>query len=115
MVIVFEKDLVLKKDSVFEESVEVKGSIRGKDDLLFDLVVKGNITADDITARYITAGNITAGNISAWDINALDINYYAVCFAYQNIKCESIKGSRENAKHFVLDGKITTKQEVKKK
>ena len=39
-------------------------------------------------------------------INAQDINYYAMCFAYNNIKCKSIKGKIEDAKHFVLDGTL---------
>lgn len=67
-----------------------------------------NITAGNIDASDINAHNITARNIIAWDnINANDILYYAVCCAYENIKCKSIKGCRENAKHFCLDGKIT--------
>ena len=91
----FEGNLVLEKDSVFEESIEVEGDIVGKDGSCFDLTVKGNINA----------WNIKAGNIKA-----RNIDYYAVCFAYQNIECKTIKGQRENAKHFTLDGKITTKQ-----
>ena len=61
----------------------------------------------DIEARIEVDGDINARNIIAGNINAGDINYYAVAFAYKNIKCKSIKGSRENSKHFVLDGKIT--------
>lgn len=66
----------------------------------------GNINAKNIDAYNIDALNIKAGNIEAVNIEALDINYYAVCFAYNNIKCKSIKGSRKNAKRFVLDGKL---------
>jgi hypothetical protein len=33
--------------------------------------------------------------------------------AYNNIKAKSIKGTRKNAKHLVLDGKITIEKEVK--
>ena len=43
-------------------------------------------------------------NISAWDIT-----YFAVCDVHSNILCKSIKGRRENSKHFCLDGKITIK------
>lgn len=68
-----------------------------------------NINAGDIKALNIKAGDIKALNIKSWDINAGDISYYAVCFAYRNITCISIKGRRENAKHFVLDGEITIK------
>ena len=65
-----------------------------------------NIKAGDIDAVNIKANNIDCGNIEAINIKALDINYFAVCFAYYNIKCRSIKGKRNNAKHFVLDGKL---------
>ena len=63
--------------------------------------IAGNINAWDITARDITAGDITAG-----DITAGDISYYAVCFSYQSFKCRSIKGRRNNSKHFCLDSEI---------
>ena len=61
-----------------------------------------NIDALDIDAKDINAADINAGNIKADDIS-----YYALCMAYNNIACESIKGRRKNAKHFCLDGKIT--------
>ena len=97
----------------------------------FDLDINANIEAGSIDALDICAGNIKAYdidtkdlnsvNIEAWDIYARDIyacnieadnikarniSYFAVCFAYDNIKCKSIEGSRENSKHFVLDGKL---------
>lgn len=50
--------------------------------------------------------DVDAWDVNAWDVNAGNISYYAVCFAYHNIKCKSIKGRRDNSKHFVLDGKI---------
>jgi len=74
----------------------------------------GDINAGDINAWNINAGdinawNINAGDINAWDISAEDINYYGVCFAYQNIVCTSIRGCRDNSKHFCLDGEIKIK------
>lgn len=71
----------------------------------------GNITAQDIKSWNITAWNITARDINAqdiksWNIDALNISYYAVCFAYDIFKCESVQGRRENAKHFCLDNEI---------
>lgn len=69
-----------------------------------------NIDAINIDARYIDAINIEVNNIIARDIKAEHISYYAVCFVYNNIKCKSIEGRRENAKHFVLDGKIEIEQ-----
>ena len=84
------------------------------DDINADDINAGDITAWGITAKDIDAWNITADDINAKDISARDIEYYAVCFAYNNITCSSIKGRRDNAKHFVLDGEITIKKEEKK-
>ena len=67
----------------------------------FDLDTSANIEAWDIYAW-----NIYACNIAAENIKARNISYYAVCFACDNIKCNSIIGRRNNAKHFVLDGKL---------
>lgn len=69
-----------------------------------------NIKAGDIAAVNIKVNNIYCENIEAINIEALDINYYAVCFAYHNIKCKSIKGRRNNAKHFVLDGTLEVEE-----
>ena len=62
-----------------------------------------NIRIDDIIAK-----DILAGDIIAKDIRARNIYYYAVCVAYNNIKCKTIRGTLDNAKHLVLDGKIET-------
>ena len=65
-----------------------------------------NIDAMNIEACEINASDIRANNINAWNIYAKNITYYAVCYAYNNIKCKSIKGRRANSKHFVLDGTL---------
>ena len=65
-----------------------------------------DILARDIKARNILAWDILARDITAWDILANNILYYAVCFAYKNIKCRKIEGSRIKSRHFALDGKI---------
>ena len=75
----------------------------------FDLNVEANIkaldiNACDIDAMNINSMNINSMNIDACDIKANDISYYAICVAYKDIRCKSIKGIRENAKHFVLNG-----------
>ena len=70
-----------------------------------------NINAKDISACYIDANDIKAHDISAASIKAKDISYYAVCYAYENIKCKSIKGRKHNAKHFVLDGKLEVEED----
>ena len=65
-----------------------------------------NLDAYNIVAWDVYSWDIYACNIEAYNIKARNISYFAVCFAYENIKCKSIKGRRENAKHFVLDGKL---------
>ena len=69
----------------------------------FNLNVAANIIAKDIKAL----------NINAWNIDACDISYWAVCFAYNSIKCKSITSKRENHKHFVLDGKLEVEEDEK--
>ena len=111
----FEKEI---KDNVFysDESIDITAfDINVK----ADIEVNGNINARDINAWDITATDINAGNINAMDINVWDIKareikaenvkYGAVAFAYKDIKVKSIKGRRENCRHFVLDGKIEVK------
>ena len=72
-----------------------------------------NIDAYNIKAGYIITGDISACNIEAGDISANNISYHAVCFAYDSIKCKSIKGRRKNSKHFVLDGKLEVEENEK--
>jgi len=121
-------DLILTKDTVFEESIEVQSNIICKSER-FSLKVRGDINARNINARNIKAEGINAGNINAgdinawninaedinardinaWNINAEDINFYAVCFAYEKFICKSIKGRQENSKYFSLDGEVIIK------
>lgn len=68
-----------------------------------------NIKARNISAEDIWARNIDARDITAQNIKADDISYYALCFAYNNIKCKTITGRRNRHKHFVLDGELVIK------
>ena len=82
-----------------------------------------NITAYDINAHNINAYDITTGNIKAWNIEAhnikahniksRNIEYYALCIAYESLKCESISGTRENSLHKCLDQEIEIIKEEK--
>lgn len=82
------------------------GNISAGKILAMDILAR-DINAEDISAFNISARDISAGDISAGDIIARNISYYGVCYAYRNIKCTSINGTLKNAKHFVLNGKIT--------
>ena len=79
-------------------------------DIIAHNIKAHDIYANDIKADKIIANNIYAHNINAWDIKAHDISYWALCFAYNNIKCKSIKSNRENHKHFVLDGVLEVEE-----
>jgi hypothetical protein len=75
-------------------------------DIKAESIKAGDIEAENIGAGDIDAGNIKARNIEAVDIDAWKIDYFAVCFAYKNFKCKSVKGRRKNSKHFCLDSDI---------
>ena len=83
---------------IFNFNLDVNSNIEAYD------INANNIDVYDIKASNINALNIDSDNICARNINADNISYYAICFAYENIKCKSIKGRRKNHKHFVLDG-----------
>ena len=98
----------------------VAGNIKAWNIVCFNIDAD-NISAYNINADDIDALNIQAFDIKVWDIKALDISayniiaknisandisYFAFCFAYENIKCKSIKSRRKNHKHFVLDGEL---------
>ena len=95
-------------DVEFLCNVDVRADISARD-------IKGgninvhNISARDINAYNIKVDNIRARNIFARNIRANDISYYAVCFAYKNIECNSIEAINSNSKHFVLNGKLVVK------
>ena len=79
--------------------------------------IKANdINATDINATVINANDIVARDINALDIiakniDATDITYCVVCYAYNNIKCKSIKGRAPTTNHFVLYGKLEIENE----
>ena len=80
----------------------------------FDLSVDANIIARDINAGTIRAKDIQGRDIIAHNIDADNIFYNAICVAYKDFACQSIKGERKNAKHFSLDKEIVMKPKPKK-
>ena len=110
---VFEEDIVLNFDLNVDADIDAM-NIRAYNIDAYNIdaynINAGDIEAWNISARDVSACDIEAWNISACNISADNINYYAVCFAYNNIFCKSIKGRRKNAKHFVLDGKLEVEE-----
>jgi len=97
------KELVLEKDTVFEESIEVEISIRCAENNRFSLKVMGNIDAGDITAGDITAWNINARDITAWNINAGNIN--ARDITAWNITAWNINAGNINARDIICESR----------
>ena len=107
--------------AIFNFDLRINAHIKAYDIKACDIKAF-NIQANGINAWDINAYNIEAWDIIAWNIkainikvenifksttiNARDIRYHAICLAYSSIKCNSIKGRRDNAKYFVLDGEI---------
>ena len=98
---------------IFKFDLNLNSNISAKDIVGFGIDVLDincidlttyDIYAFNINAYNIYALNINANIINAYNIFAKDITYYAFCFAYFDIKCKSIKGITDYAKHFVLDG-----------
>ncbi len=75
---IIEGNLILDKDTVFDESLEVHGSILGKNGNRYNLTVNGNISALYITANYITAKNLDAMDITAKNLDARDITAWNI-------------------------------------
>ena len=75
---------------VFNFDLDVRANIWALDIIAPNIKAK-DIDADDIKVCDINANNIIAHDIIAHDIYAKDISYWAVCSAYYNITCNSIK------------------------
>jgi len=91
---------------IFENNEKLKAMVKD-----FKLIMP--YTDRDIVADFdiiLYGVDIDAGNIDAGNIHAGDIAYYAVCFAYESIKCKSISGRRKNSRHFALDDEIKIKE-----
>ena len=123
-------NIVIEDDLKINCNIEINANISAWNLNVWNLKAR-NINCFNINALDIDAGDIEARDIKAWNINAEkyfikplnieaardiyamgdikadNISYYAACFAYNSIICKSIKGRRDNSKHFVLDGTIT--------
>jgi len=86
-------DLILKKDLFIEDDLIVHGSIFGKDDQRYNLIVKGSIEAkqirvgllhavminsNEIEAEKIVADSINCRTLESWNIESKHIDTYQV-------------------------------------
>ena len=114
---------------IFKFDLYIDAKIKAHD-IRANNIISYSITTNDINAADIITNNIYANNINTWDIKAYDIiandikarditasnidahniDYFAVCYAYNDIKCNSIEGMNKNSKHFTLYGKLEVKK-----
>ena len=118
---VFESDLILTKNTVFDSSITVKGNIVCKDGLwnIKALDIKAydikayDIKAYDINANNINALDIKANNINAYDIKANNINALDIICEARILKC---KTSKTICRIFIDNkSKLPTKEQILKK
>jgi hypothetical protein len=109
--VIVSKDLYIYCDLDLDINIKCKSIFSD-----YDLSM-GNLDALNVRVKNLTANTIKLTNLNAEDVNvrsvealnkikAHNIVYYSVCFAYNNIECKSIKGTRNNSKHFSLDGEL---------
>lgn len=108
--LIVEGQIVIKGDLILKCNIDIDNDIQAKNIQAFHIKARNidayNIDAKNIQAKNIEALDINTWNIDAWNIDAWNIKYHTVCFARESFKCISIKGSRENSRHFCLDGEI---------
>ena len=129
-VLTVKEDVRFECSFVIDASIVVDGNIEAAD-INARNINAGDISACDIKARNINAGDINAWNIKAWDVNAEDVNacninaedinawdvsYYACCFVYGSITCESIEAKRDvHHEPICLDGELKIIKDDSKK
>lgn len=86
------------------------GNVIGTDIDIFNAdlldVTARNIKASILYVDVIKARNVKVENLLATSIVADKISYLGCCMAYSSFRCKSVKGERENSKHFSLDSEI---------
>jgi len=68
----------------------------------------GDLKCWNLTCRDLTCRDINCLNLTCLNLKCRDLSYFALCFAYQSIKCTSYKARREvHQKPICLDGELT--------
>lgn len=70
-----------------------------------EVYMEEHIDVNSIDANYMLGDSIRAHD----SITCREIEFMKVCYAHQNIVCESINGLESNSKYFVLEGEIKIK------
>ena len=92
-----EGNLILKKDTTFNEDLKVKGNIKGN----FNLEVIGNIHCLNIDCLNIDCWNIHCRDINCWNIDCRNIIY-----------CNKIKAQKEIKAKKLIKNRFKLKQKI---
>ena len=117
-------DLVLKKDTRFDENIEVEGDIICEGGLwnldcrnldCWDLNCN-NLNCNDLKCWNLTCWNLNCNDLdcrdlTCWDLNCRDLNFWAIAIAYNSFKCKSWKARRKNYIIKCLDGEMEIEEE----
>ena len=115
-------DLVLTENTIINDDLTVEGNIRCKGGK-WDLNCKNldcrdlncwDLNCGDLNCRDLNCWDLNCKNLNCWSLKAKNVSYYGVAFAYHSMEVESIKGRRDNSKHFCLDGEIILKKKIPK-
>ena len=109
-------NLELKKDTIFNESINVEGNIFGN----FSLKVEGDLNCLDLNCKDLNCLNLNCLDLNCWDLNCWDLNclnlnckdlnFYAVAIAYHSFTCKSWNAGRDKYIIKCIDGEIAVEK-----
>jgi hypothetical protein len=124
------------KMKIYKTQAEVESDIKDRilrvnDNVKIECNISINaiIICRNLNCRNLNCWDFNCRNLNCWNLNCMDLNckdldcrdlncenlncrnlsYYAVAFAYESFKCKSVKGRRNNSKHFCLDSEVKIK------
>ena len=116
-------NLILEKDTIFNESLTVEGNILGKEGVRYNLIVLGNLDCRNLNCRNLDCGNLDCFDLDCLNLNCLNLNclnldclnlsFYAIAITYNSFKCKSWKSGRNNYIIKCLDGDIEIRDKPK--
>ena len=117
---IIEGDLILDRDTIFDENLTVKGNILGKDGKRYNLKVRGHVYAMRVYTQDINVWNINAQEMDVRDIDARDIDVPKIRARHISVvivTCETLiqePGSKLIAKHVITNrnNKLEKKEEI---
>ena len=66
-------NLILEKDTIFNEDLTVKGNITGKDGNRYNLTVNGDLNCLNLRCWDLRCENLDCKNLDCWDLRCWDL------------------------------------------